>query len=147
MKRNAVWETWWAEHVKLLLWYLHKGNRLSVNNENMRVMISPLKSSFPKTRLQEIACRCHEVLLTCREHLAPRIYATSFFKRRRSCTISCEQHPRSTLYQNSSTFCSFLKNAKPYFSELISPYLCSCSVHISLMDYFCSSNMWNLSQP
>lgn len=64
--------------MKLLLWSLHKGNWLSANDENMLVMISPLKSNFPKTRLQEMACRCHEVFINLYRAVAPRICSKSF---------------------------------------------------------------------
>lgn len=129
MNRNAVWETWWAENLECLLWYLHKGNWLSANNKNMLVMISPLKSSLPKTRLQEIACRCHGVLLTCIEQVAPGVYSTLLLGQR-SCTISCEWHPWSTLHQNSSTFCSFLKNPSPD-SQILSQPTFALALYIS----------------
>lgn len=122
MNRNVVWETWWAENLERLLRYLHKGNWLLANNENMVVIISPLKSSFPKPRLQEIACRCHGVLLTCIEQVAPRVYSTSF-SGQRNCTVACDWHPRPTPHQNSSTFCSFWKTQVLLLRSYLSPPL------------------------
>lgn len=71
MNRDAAWETLWAENLKLLLWYFHKGNWPLANDETMMVMISPLKSSFPQGRLQEIAGRCHGVFINLDSAVGP----------------------------------------------------------------------------
>lgn len=85
----------------------------------MLVMISPLKSSFPQTRLQELACRCHRTFINLHRPIVvyPRDHPQSFLGHI-SCTTSCEL-TFLTQRQNSGTFCSFYGNLNPVLPNLL----------------------------
>jgi hypothetical protein len=65
--------------------FINKGNWLSVNDKNMLVMISPLKSNFPQAGLQEIACRCHGVFINLYRAVGSQ-ESLYIFLRQSSCT-------------------------------------------------------------
>lgn len=102
---NPIWETQRQKSEAASL-ELHKGKWLSSQRESMLVMISPLMSDFPQTRLWELACRCHRVSINLFKPIeCPGII--SAFLGHSGCIGSSEQHG------NSGISYSFVRNASP----------------------------------